>query len=384
MTQKFNTRAIHGGQAHDPQTGAVMPPIYTSSTYAQQSPGVHKGFEYGRSENPTRQAYERCLASLEGGAQGYAFASGLAAESAILDLLDAGSHMITTEDLYGGSYRLFTRIKARTSKLDVTAMDVNDTEALTAAIQPNTKMLWIETPTNPLLQLVDLAKVIAVAKQHGLIVVVDNTFSTPYNQTPFDFGADLVMHSATKYLNGHCDIIGGAVVAKEDGELAEQLRFLQFAVGAIASPFDCFLALRGLKTLALRMQRHNENGLAIAQYLADHEQVEEVIYPGLSNHPQHTLASQQMRGFTGMVSLRVKGGYTETARFLESLQLFTLAESLGGVESLACHPARMTHASIPEDRRALLGIGDNLVRLSVGIEDQEDLIADLAQALHRG
>jgi len=384
MTKKFNTRAIHGGQEHDPQTGAVMPPIYTSSTYAQQSPGVHKGFEYGRSENPTRQAYERCLASLEGGAQGYAFASGLAAESAILDLLDAGSHMITTEDLYGGSYRLFTRIKARTSKLDVTAMDVNDTEALTAAIQPNTKMLWIETPTNPLLQLVDLAKVIAVAKQHGLIVVVDNTFSTPYNQTPFDFGADLVMHSATKYLNGHCDIIGGAVVAKEDGELAEQLRFLQFAVGAIASPFDCFLALRGLKTLALRMQCHNENGLAIAQYLADHKHVEEVIYPGLPNHPQHTLANQQMRGFTGMVSLRVKGGYAETARFLENLQLFTLAESLGGVESLACHPARMTHASIPEDRRALLGIGDNLVRLSVGIEDQEDLIADLAQALQRG
>ena len=384
MTQKFNTRAIHGGQEHDPQTGAVMPPIYTSSTYAQQSPGVHKGFEYGRSENPTRQAYERCLASLEGGVQGYAFASGLAAESAILDLLDAGSHMITTEDLYGGSYRLFTRIKARTSKLDVTAMNVNDTEALAAAIQPNTKMLWIETPTNPLLQLVDLAKVIAIAKQHDLIVVVDNTFSTPYNQTPFDFGADLVMHSATKYLNGHCDIIGGAVVAKEDGELAEQLRFLQFAVGAIASPFDCFLALRGLKTLALRMQRHNENGLAIAQYLATHQHVEEVIYPGLTSHPQHALASQQMRGFTGMVSLRIKGGYAETARFLENLQLFTLAESLGGVESLACHPARMTHASIPEDRRALLGIGDNLVRLSVGIEDQEDLMADLAQALNHG
>ena len=384
MTQKFNTRAIHGGQEHDPQTGAVMPPIYTSSTYAQQSPGVHKGFEYGRSENPTRQAYERCLASLEGGVQGYAFASGLAAESAILDLLDAGSHMITTEDLYGGSYRLFTHIKARTSKLDVTAMDVNDTETLAAAIQPNTKMLWIETPTNPLLQLVDLAKVIAIAKQHDLIVVVDNTFSTPYNQTPFDFGADLVMHSATKYLNGHCDIIGGAVVAKEDGELAEQLRFLQFAVGAIASPFDCFLALRGLKTLALRMQRHNENGLAIAQYLATHQHVEEVIYPGLTSHPQHALASQQMRGFTGMVSLRIKGGYAETARFLENLQLFTLAESLGGVESLACHPARMTHASIPEDRRALLGIGDNLVRLSVGIEDQEDLMADLAQALNHG
>lgn len=384
MSKKFNTRTIHGGQQHDLQTGAVMPPIHVSSTYAQQRPGEHKGFEYGRSENLTRQAYERCLASLEGGAQGYAFASGLAAESTVLDLLDAGSHMIAADDLYGGSYRLFTRIKSRTADLQVTTLDVNDTDALQAAIQPNTKMLWIETPSNPLLRVIDLATVIPIAKRHGICVVVDNTFSTPYNQTPFDYGADIVLHSATKYLNGHSDVIGGAVIVRDEGELAEELRFLQFAVGNIASPFDCFLALRGLKTLGLRMQRHNENGMAIATWLAQQPQVNTVIYPGLSTHPQHALARQQMHGFTGMVSLRIKGGYQETARFLERLQLFTLAESLGGVESLACHPARMTHASIPEDRRMALGIDETLVRLSVGIEDKDDLIADLAQALRHG
>ncbi len=377
---QFNTQVIHGGQAVDPTTGAVMPPIYATSTYAQQSPGVHKGFEYGRSENPTRMAYERCLASLEGVKYGYAFSSGLAAASAIIDLLDKESHIITMDDLYGGSYRLFSRIKQRVSGLQVTSMDVNDIAAFEAAIQSNTKLLWIETPTNPLLKLVDLEKIVPVAKKHGLLVVVDNTFATPYNQRPFEYGVDIVMHSATKYLNGHSDVIGGAIMVDDDA-LAEQIGFLQFAIGAIAGPFDSFLALRGLKTLALRMQRHNENGLAIAEWLQGQSIVTDVIYPGLSSHPQHQLAKRQMLGFTGMVSLRIKGGLAETRRFLERLQLFTLAESLGGIESLVCHPALMTHASIPADRRAALGIGDNLVRLSVGVEAVDDLVCDLKHAL---
>ena len=378
--QQFDTRVIHGGQSVDPKTGAVMPPIYATSTYAQSAPGEHQGFEYGRSENPTRMAYERCLASLEGVKHAYAFSSGLTAANAIIDLLDKDSHIIAMDDLYGGSYRLFTRIKKRLSGLSVTSMDVNDTDALEAAIQPNTRLLWIETPTNPLLKLVDLARVVPVAKRHGLLVVVDNTFATPFNQKPFDYGVDIVMHSATKYLNGHSDVIGGAVMVDDDA-LAEQIGFLQFAIGGIAGPFDSFLALRGLKTLAVRMARHNENGLAVAEWLAKHPRVKDVIYPGLPTHPQYELAQRQMKGFTGMVTVRLQGGLAETKQFLSRLQLFALAESLGGVESLVCHPALMTHASIPAERRAELDIGDNLVRLSVGIEAIDDLLADLHTAL---
>ena len=378
--QQFDTRVIHGGQSVDPKTGAVMPPIYATSTYAQSAPGEHQGFEYGRSENPTRMAYERCLASLEGVKHAYAFSSGLTAANAIIDLLDKDSHIIAMDDLYGGSYRLFTRIKKRLSGLSVTSMDVNDTDALEAAIQPNTRLLWIETPTNPLLKLVDLARVVPVAKRHGLLVVVDNTFATPFNQKPFDYGVDIVMHSATKYLNGHSDVIGGAVMVDDDA-LAEQIGFLQFAIGGIAGPFDSFLALRGLKTLAVRMARHNENGLAVAEWLAKHPRVKNVIYPGLPTHQQYELAQLQMKGFTGMVTVRLQGGLAETKQFLSRLQLFALAESLGGVESLVCHPALMTHASIPAERRAELDIGDNLVRLSVGIEAIDDLLADLHTAL---
>ena len=377
----LGTRAIHGGQAPDPSTGAVMVPIYATSTYAQSSPGEHQGFEYSRTHNPTRFAWERCVASLEGGSRGFAFASGLAATSTILELLDSGDHVVAMDDLYGGSYRLFERVRRRSAGLDFSFADLTDPAAFEAAITPKTKLVWVETPTNPLLKIVDLAAVSAIAKKHGLLMVVDNTFASPALQRPLEHGADLVMHSATKYLNGHSDMVGGMVVVGDNAELAEQLAFLQNSVGAVQGPFDSFLALRGAKTLHLRMRAHCENAMALARFLEKHPSVEKVIYPGLESHPHHALAKRQMDGFGGMLSVCVKGGYERAKKLCERLELFTLAESLGGVESLVNHPAVMTHASIPPDRRAALGITDNLVRLSVGVEDVEDLVADLERAL---
>ena len=380
-THGLGTRAIHAGQSPDPSTGAVMTPIYATSTYVQSSPGEHQGFEYSRSHNPTRFAYERCVAALEGGTRGYAFASGLAATSTILELLDSGSHVIAMDDVYGGTYRLFERVRRRSAGLDVSWVDLNDTAAFEAAIRPGTRMVWIETPTNPLLKLVDIAAISAIARRHGLIVVVDNTFSSPILQRPLELGAHIVMHSATKYLNGHSDMVGGMVVVGDDAGLAEQMAFLQNAVGGVQGPFDSFLALRGLKTLHLRMRAHCENAQAIAEFLQGHDAIEEVIYPGLPSHPQHALAKRQMDGFGGIVSVRLKGGFEAAKRFCERTRLFTLAESLGGVESLVNHPAVMTHASVPVENRARLGIGDDLVRLSVGVEAVPDLLADLHAAL---
>ena len=377
----LGTLAIHGGQSPDPSTGAVMPPIYATSTYAQSSPGVHQGFEYSRTHNPTRFAYERCVASLEGGTRGFAFASGLAATSTLLELLDSGAHVVAMDDLYGGSYRLFERVRRRSAGLDFSFVDLTDPAKFEAAITPKTKLVWIETPTNPLLKIVDIAAIAAIAKRHGLLVAVDNTFASPYLQRPLEHGADIVMHSATKYLNGHSDMVGGMLVVGDDAELAEQLAFLQNSVGAVQGPFDSFLALRGLKTLHLRMRAHCDNAQALAEWLQGHEAVAEAIYPGLSSHPHHALAKRQMDGFGGMLSIRLKGGFEAAKRFCERLELFTLAESLGGVESLVNHPAVMTHASIPPARRAELGIGDELVRLSVGIEALDDLRADVARAL---
>ncbi|MEI9992172.1 MAG: cystathionine gamma-synthase [Rhizomicrobium sp.] len=376
----FSTRTIHAGQHHDPSTGAVMVPIYATSTYAQESPGVHKGYEYSRSQNPTRMAFERCIADLESGSDGYAFASGLAAISTVLELLDTGSHVIASDDLYGGSFRLFDKVRKRSAGLEFSFVDLSDLAAIEAAVKPNTRMIWVETPTNPLLRLADLSAIAALAKKHYLLAVADNTFASPYVQRPLEHGFDIVIHSTTKYLNGHSDIVGGCAVTK-DAELTARLRFLHNAIGSIAGPFDSFLALRGLKTLALRMERHCANALRIAAWLERHPKVGRVIYPGLESHPQHALATAQMHGFGGIVSFFVKGGLSATKRVLERTQLFTLAESLGGVESLIEHPAIMTHASIPEDQRARLGISDELVRLSVGIEDADDLIADLEQAL---
>ena len=377
----LGTLAIHGGQSPDPSTGAVMPPIYATSTYAQSSPGVHQGFEYSRTHNPTRFAYERCVASLEGGTRGFAFASGLAATSTLLELLDSGAHVVAMDDLYGGSYRLFERVRRRSAGLDFSFVDLTDPAKFEAAITPKTKLVWIETPTNPLLKIVDIAAIAAIAKRHGLLVAVDNTFASPYLQRPLEHGADIVMHSATKYLNGHSDMVGGMLVVGDDPELAEQLAFLQNSVGAVQGPFDSFLALRGLKTLHLRMRAHCDNAQALAEWLQGHEAVAEAIYPGLPSHPHHALAKRQMDGFGGMLSIRLKGGFEAAKRFCERLELFTLAESLGGVESLVNHPAVMTHASIPPARRAELGIGDELVRLSVGIEALDDLRADVARAL---
>ncbi|MBL8514010.1 MAG: PLP-dependent transferase [Betaproteobacteria bacterium] len=377
----FSTRAIHAGQEPDPTTGAVMPPIYATSTYAQASPGVHKGYEYARTQNPTRMAFERCITDLENGVQGYAFASGLAATATILDTLDTGSHVIALDDLYGGTYRLFERVRKRSAGLDFTFMDMADPSKIEAAIRPNTKMIWVETLSNPLLKCVDMAAVAAIAKKHNLITVADNTFATPHVLRPLDFGFDLVMHSVTKYLNGHSDMVGGIVVAREKGALTEQLEYLHNAVGSILGPFDSFLALRGLKTLPLRMREHCASALAIAQWLEKHPKVERVHYPGLASHPQHTLAAKQMNGYGGMISAVLKGSLEDSRRFLERLQIFVCAESLGGVESLAEHPAIMTHASIPADIRRELGINDSLVRLSVGVEDLEDLKADIGQAL---
>jgi len=377
----LGTRAIHAGQSPDPSTGAIMVPIYATSTYVQASPGVHKGYEYSRTQNPTRMAYERCIADLEGGMQGYAFASGLAGASTVLDLLDSGSHVIAMNDLYGGSYRLFERVRRRSAGLDFTFLDLNDAAALKAALKPNTRMIWAETPTNPMLTVVDLAKVGAFARKHGLLFVVDNTFCSPILQRPIEYGADLVLHSATKYLNGHSDMVGGVVVVGDNKELAEQMAFLHNSVGAVAGPFDSFLALRGLKTLHLRMRAHCAGASTLAAWLEKHPAVQRVIYPGLKSHPQYALAKRQMDGPGGIISIEVKGGLRKARRVLERCKLFALAESLGGVESLIEHPAIMTHASIPAANRKRLGISDALIRLSVGVEDVGDLRAELDAAL---
>ena len=377
----FSTRTIHGGQSHDPTTGAVMVPIYATSTYGQQSPGVHKGFEYARSQNPTRFAFERAVADLESGAAAFAFGSGLAAIANILELLDAGAHVVATDDIYGGTYRLMHRVRQRSAGLKVGLADFTDLAAVEAAIRPDTRMLWVETPTNPLLKVVDLEGIVALAKRKGLLTVADNTFCSPYLQRPLELGVDIVVHSTTKYLNGHSDMVGGVAVVREEGEILDQLKFLQNAVGAISGPFDSFLALRGLKTLALRMERHSQNGMRIAKWLEGRKDVRRVIYPGLPSHPQHTIAKRQMSAFGGMISVELDRDLAATKRFLERTQLFALAESLGGVESLIEHPALMTHGSIPAEQRAAIGISDSLVRLSAGIEDADDLIADLEQAL---
>ena len=375
----FATRTIHAGQEPDPTTGAVMVPIYANSTYAQASPGVHKGFEYSRSHNPTRFAFERCIADLESGTAGFAFASGLAAEAAVLELLSTGDHVVASNDLYGGTFRLFERVRRRTMGLDFTLLDLADLKAVEAAIRPDTKMLWVETPTNPTLRLADLEGLAAIAARHGLIAVADNTFASPYVQRPLEHGFDMVVHSTTKYLNGHSDMIGGCAIVR-DAELGERLRFLQNATGGISGPFDSFLALRGLKTLALRMERHCASAMKIARWLESRADVRRVIYPGLESHPQHALARRQMHGFGGIIAAELDRDLDGTRQMLERTRLFTLAESLGGVESLIEHPAIMTHATIPPEQRAEIGISDSLVRLSVGIEDVDDLIADLDQA----
>ena len=377
----FATRCVHAGQEPDPTTGAVMMPIYTTSTYVQQSPGVHKGYDYARTKNPTRMAIERCIADLEGGSAAFAFASGIAAIATTLECLDHGSHVIAVDDLYGGSRRLFHRVRERSMGLEITQLYLTDAGALEAAIRPNTRLIWIETPTNPLLKLVDLERVAAMAKRRGIWAGADNTFASPYIQRPLEYGFDLVVHSTTKYLNGHSDMIGGVAVVGENAALRDQLGFLQNAVGAIQGPFDSFLALRGLKTLALRMERHCASALKIAAWLERHPKVRRVFYPGLSSHPQHALAVKQMRGFGGMIAAELHGTLDDARRFLERCRLFALAESLGGVESLIEHPALMTHGSVPADVRATLGISDTLVRLSVGIEDADDLIDDLKAAL---
>ena len=386
--QRFATRAIHAGQSPDPSTGAIMPPIYATSTYVQSSPGVHKGLDYGRSHNPTRWAWERNVADLEGGAAAFAFASGLAAMATVLELLPAGAHVVSGDDVYGGSFRLFDKVRRHSMGLSFSYVDLAQPESMLAAITPQTKMVWVETPTNPLLKLADLRAIAELARARNLITVADNTFASPFNQRPLELGFDIVVHSATKYLNGHSDVIGGVAIVGTDDRLAplrERLGFLQNAVGAIASPFDSFLALRGLKTLALRMERHNRNALDLAQWLETQPQVARVHYPGLPSHPQHALATAQMHatggGYGGMISVALKTDLAGAKRFLETVQVFALAESLGGVESLIEHPAIMTHATIPPETRARLGIGDALVRLSVGVEDVEDLREDLARAL---
>ncbi|HEY1392901.1 MAG TPA: PLP-dependent aspartate aminotransferase family protein [Methylibium sp.] len=384
-TLGFATRVIHAGQAPDPSTGAIMPPIYATSTYVQQSPGVHKGLDYGRSHNPTRWALERCVADLENGAGGFAFASGLAAISTVLELLDSGAHIVASDDLYGGSYRLFERVRKRSAGLSFSFVDMANLDNLVAAIRAETRMVWVETPSNPLLKLCDLAAIAQICRERELIAVADNTFASPWVQRPLELGFDIVVHSTTKYLNGHSDVIGGvAIVGKEprQAEWLERLGFLQNSVGAIAGPFDSFLTLRGVKTLALRMERHCSSALALAQWLEQQPKVRRVRYPGLASHPQHELARRQMRnGYGGMISLELDTDLAGARRFLERCELFALAESLGGVESLIEHPAIMTHASIPAEQRARLGIGDGLVRLSVGVEDANDLRRDLERAL---
>jgi cystathionine gamma-lyase len=377
---KFATRAIHAGQEPDPTTGAIMPPIYATSTYVQESPGVHKGYEYSRTQNPTRMAYERCIADLESGEHGFAFASGMAATATILELVDSGSRIVAMDDLYGGTRRLFSNVRERSAGLKFDYVDLSDKAAAAAAIGDDTAMVWIESPTNPLLKLVDLKATVALAKKYGSIVVVDNTFATPYLQRPLELGADIVMHSATKFINGHSDMVGGIVATSSD-KLAKRLGYLQNSIGAVSGPFDSFLALRGVKTLDVRMERHCRSAMQIARWLEAHDSVESVLYPGLETHPQHELARKQMPGFGGIVTFFIKGGLDDARRFLERCSVFSLAESLGGVESLVDHPAIMTHASVPSSERAKLGISDTLIRLSVGIEDVDDLIADLDQAL---
>lgn len=385
-TLGFGTRVIHAGQAPDPSTGAIMPPIYATSTFVQQSPGVHKGLDYGRSHNPTRWALERCVADLEGGSQAFAFASGLAAISTVLELLDANAHIVSGDDVYGGTFRLFERVRSKSAGHRFSFVDLTDTNKLLAAITPQTKLVWVETPTNPLLRLADLRAIAQACRERGILCAADNTFASPWVQRPLELGFDIVVHSTTKYMNGHSDVIGGiAVVGKEPRHdaIRERLGFLQNAVGAIAGPFDSFLTLRGVKTLALRMERHCSSALELARWLERQPQVARVHYPGLESHPQHALAKAQMRGFGGMISLDLKTDLAGARRFLEAVRIFSLAESLGGVESLIEHPAIMTHATIPLETRQQLGIGDALVRLSVGVEELEDLRDDLRQALAR-
>ena len=373
----FATRAIHAGQEPDPSTGAIMTPIYATSTYVQESPGKYKGFDYARSINPTRLAYEKCIADLESGTRGWAFASGLTAMATALQTIDSGSHVVVSDDLYGGTFRLFEKVRRRSANLDFTFIDLTDPEAFTKAIKKNTRMIWIETPSNPLLKLIDLEAIAKIAREKKIISVSDNTFASPWVQRPIESGFDMVVHSATKYLNGHSDMVGGVIVVGENKELADQIAFLQNAVGAIAGPFDSFLAMRSLKTLALRMERHCANALEIARWLEEQTPVKSVRYPGLKSHSQHDLARTQMRGFGGMVTIILDTDLAGTKRFLENTHLFALAESLGGVESLINHPALMTHASVPKKQREALGVTDSLVRLSVGVEDVRDLIDDL-------
>jgi cystathionine gamma-lyase len=375
--QEFATRAIHAGQEPDPTTGAVMTPIYATSTYVQESPGKHKGFDYARSINPTRLAYEKCIADLESGTRGFAFASGLAAMSTVLELLDSGSHVVVSDDLYGGTFRLFDKVRRQSANLEFTYVDLTDASRFESAIKKNTRMVWIETPSNPLLKIIDLEAIAKIAREHKIISVSDNTFATPWIQRPIESGFDIVVHSATKYLNGHSDLVSGVAVVGANKELGDRMWFLQNSVGAIAGAFDSFLVLRSLKTLVLRMERHCANALELARWLEEQPQVEKVMYPGLKSHPQHDLARTQMRGFGGMVSILLKTDLAGTKRFLENTHLFALAESLGGVESLINHPALMTHASVPKEKRDELGVGDSLVRLSVGVEDLRDLIDDL-------
>ncbi|HEY7758998.1 MAG TPA: PLP-dependent transferase [Burkholderiales bacterium] len=381
--QAFSTRAIHAGQEPDPTTGAVMPPIYATSTFKQRSPGEHTGFEYARTQNPTRMAFERCIADLESGRTAWAFSSGLAAMGTVLELLDAGSHMVAVDDIYGGSWRLFERVRGRSMGLRVTYVDPDQPQSLEPAIRADTRMIWVETPSNPLLKVTDLAAVARAAKARGILTVCDNTFASPYLQRPLEHGFDIVVHSVTKYINGHSDAVGGVVVVGDNADLIERFGFMQNAIGSIMDPFTSFLALRGAKTLPLRMDRHCANALELAHWLDRHSKTEKVIYPGLPKHPQHALAAAQMRGFGGMIAVYLRTNLAGTKRFLEGCRLFTLAESLGGVESLAGHPVLMSHASLPAERRAQLALTDNLVRLSVGIEDARDLIADLEQALER-
>ena len=376
---KFATKAIHAGQEPDPSTGAIMTPIYQTSTYVQTGIGEHKGYEYARSGNPTRTALESCLAALENGRYGLSFASGLAAESAVLSLLNPGDHIVSCDDLYGGTYRLFERIVGRYN-ITTDYVQVGDTAGYEKAIRPNTKLIWLETPTNPLLRLADIRAVAQIARQHNILLVVDNTFATPYFQQPLELGADIVVHSTTKYINGHSDIIGGAVVLNDE-QVYEQLKFQQNAAGAVPGPFDAWLTLRGIKTLAIRMRQHQQNALAIAHFLSEHPRVESIYYPGLASHPDHALAKQQMSGSGGMVSFQFKGTIDDVDKVVRRFKVFSFGESLGGVESLVCHPATMTHGSIPKEIREARGVNDTLLRISVGIEDAEDLIADLDQAL---
>ena len=380
--QGFETRAIHAGQEPDPTTGAIMTPIYTSSTYVQESPGVHKGYDYSRSVNPTRKALEACIADLEGSSFGYAFASGMAASATVLELLNSGDHVIAMDDLYGGTYRLFENVRKRSAGLNFTFCDLSDLDTLEDSLNEKTRMIWIETPTNPLLKIADLEAISTFAKKNNLISVCDNTFCSPFVQNPLELGFDVVVHSATKYLNGHSDLIGGVVVCSQEKEdLANELLYLQNAVGSIMNPFDSFLLLRSLKTLPVRMERHCSSAQTIASYLESHDSIEKVIYPGLTSHPQHEIAKKQMNGFGGMISVVLKGGLSSATNFLERTNIFSLAESLGGVESLIEHPAIMTHASIPAEIREEIGISDGLVRLSVGIESIEDLLEDIDNAL---